>query len=511
MLAKTYSAALRGVEPFTVEIEVNASEQGERSAVIMVGLPDAAVRESRERVHSALTSSGFMHPFGTTTVNLAPADVKKEGSHFDLPIAVGMLAAINQLGNANLDHTMLAGELALDGSVRPMRGALACAMHARESGISTLIVPAANAHEAALVNGINVYGIAHLFDAVRHLTGESPLHPTVVDIRAYFAQGSQDAPDFADIKGQGLARRAVEVAAAGGHNVLLIGPPGTGKSMIAKRIPGILPPMTLDEALATTKLHSVAGKLEPGMPLLTLRPFRSPHHTISDAGLLGGQSTPQPGEVSLAHNGVLFLDEMPEFKRNVLEVLRQPLEDGAVTISRAAGSFTFPARFQLVAAMNPCPCGHHGSTVRQCRCSSTQISRYRSRLSGPLLDRIDMHIEVGALSEQELLSRPNGEASHIIRERVMRCRQVQIRRFADSATNCNAQMTPSELQEHCQLDPHGEQILRIAINDLNLSARAYDRILRVARTLADLDASKAITMGHISEAIQYRSLDRQLW
>ncbi|MFT5130617.1 MAG: magnesium chelatase family protein [Rhodothermales bacterium] len=511
MLAKTYSAALRGVEPFTVEIEINASEQGERCAVVMVGLPDAAVRESRERVHSALTSSGYMHPFGTTTVNLAPADVKKEGSHFDLPIAIGMMSAINQLGNANLNHSMIVGELALDGGVRPLRGALALALHAREAGISTLIVPAANAAEAAMVSGINVYGVAHLTDAVRHLKGESPLSPTVVDLRAYFAKGIDDVPDFADIKGQALARRAVEVAAAGGHNILLIGPPGTGKSMIAKRIPGILPHMTLDEALSTTKLHSIAGKLENDVPLLTLRPFRSPHHTISDAGLLGGQSNPQPGEVSLAHNGVLFLDEMPEFKRNVLEVLRQPLEDGAVTISRAAGSFTFPARFQLVAAMNPCPCGHHGSTVRQCRCSSPQIQRYRSRLSGPLLDRIDMHIEVGTLSEQELMSRPTGETSEVMRERVKRCREVQVRRFADSATNCNAQMSSSELQENCQLDPNGEQVLRIAINELNLSARAYDRILRVARTLADLESSKAITLGHVSEAIQYRSLDRQLW
>ena len=511
MLAKTFSATILGVDAISVEIEINASGSGEQAIVSMVGLPDAAVKESRERVRSALGACGYMHPFGYTTINLAPADIKKEGAAFDLPIAIGMIASVNQLDRSLLVDRMLIGELALDGKIRPIQGALPVAIHAKKSGMESLILPKSNAREAGIVKGIKVVGVDNLAEAVNYLKGTQPIPPIQVDINSYYKDELMSALDLGDIKGQEVVKRAMEVAAAGGHNILMIGPPGTGKTLIAQRLPSILPHMELEEALETTKIHSIAGVLRTERPLVVERPFRSPHHTISDAGLLGGQSNPQPGEVSLAHNGVLFLDELPEFKRSVLEVLRQPLESGDVTISRAAGSFTFPADFQLVAAMNPCPCGHYGSVQRQCRCTSPQIQRYRSRISGPLLDRIDIHIEVNPISEKELMSKPGGESSIPIRERVVKARDIQNERFSGTRTTCNANMPPREIQHYCDLDKACRQLLKIAINELNLSARAYDRILRIARTIADLETVPDIAAHHISEAIQYRSLDRQLW
>ncbi len=511
MLAKTYSAAIQGIEAIQVEIEINATGLGEETTVAIVGLPDAAVRESRERVRSALGASGFYHPFGHTTINLAPADLKKEGAAFDLPIAIGMIAAINQLSRSELDGKVIIGELALDGAIRPISGGLPVAIHARDHGMNTLILPVANAAEAGIVTGINVIGVEHLRQAVDFLRGEQQISPVQIDLDACYREPHDHDLDYADIKGQDFARRAMEVAAAGGHNVLMIGPPGTGKTLIAQRLPSILPMMSLDEALETTKIHSIAGILKNQHPLVVERPFRSPHHTISDAGLLGGQSNPRPGEVSLAHHGVLFLDELPEFKRTVLEVLRQPLESGEVTISRAVGSVTFPARFQLLAAMNPCPCGHYGSLQRECRCSPPQIQRYRSRISGPLLDRIDLHIEVNALSDKELMTQPQGESSARIRERVIQARHQQQQRFRNGHIRNNATMTPKELQRFCALDSGGQRLLKAAIAELNLSARAYDRILRVARTIADLVGAESIAEPHIGEAIQYRSLDRRLW
>jgi magnesium chelatase family protein len=511
MLAKAYSASIVGVDAFTVEIEVNATMGGESPVIAMVGLPDAAVRESRERVKSALSASNFGQPWGYTTINLAPADVKKEGAAFDLPIALGMMAAIGEFDTEILSQAMIVGELALDGTVRPVQGALPFALHAKQAGKKSLVLPAANAPEAAIVGDLEVVGIHSLIEAVNHLKGEQPITPVDIDVQAYYNDQRDATLDLADIKGQEMVKRALEVTAAGGHNMLLIGPPGSGKTIIAQRLPSILPLMELEEALETTKIHSIAGKLTGRDPLVVQRPFRSPHHTISDAGLLGGNTIPKPGEVSLAHNGVLFLDELPEFKRAVLEVLRQPLESGEVTISRAAGSFTFPANVQLIAAMNPCPCGHYGSTQRQCRCSPPIVQRYRSRISGPLLDRIDMHIEVAPLAQEELMAKPRGECSADIRERVVAARAVQKKRFEASNTRWNANMQPREIQDFCEPDEAGRKLLKMAITDLHLSARAYDRILRVARTLADLEATEQIGSHHISESVQYRTLDRQLW
>ena len=512
MLAKTWSSAIQGIEAYTVEVEVNATGAGQDPIVNIVGLPDTAVRESRERVWSAMAVNSFFPPRGRTTINLAPADVRKEGAAFDLPIALGMIAATNGFDRAALSETMIVGELALDGSVRPVKGALPIALHARECGLRNLFVPAENAEEAAVGGGVNVFAIRSLLEAVDYFRTGNGLVP--VDVRLddlYQRKAGEEAPDFADIKGQEVAKRALELAAAGGHNALLIGPPGTGKSMLASRLPSVLPDLTLAEALEVTKIHSIAGLTSADQALITDRPFRAPHHTVSDAGLIGGHSTPKPGEISLAHNGVLFLDELPEFRRNVLEVLRQPLETGEVTISRVQASCTFPSSFMLVAAMNPCPCGYYGSTRRQCRCTTAQIQHYRARISGPLLDRIDLHIEVGAISDEQLLRRPQGEPSAAIRERVCRARTRQAERFTGTSTRTNAKMTPRQMRDDCELDSSCQSLMRLAISDLDLSARAYDRILRLARTIADLEDAETINGDHLTEAIQYRTLDRQLW
>jgi len=514
LLFKALSAAVYGIDAELVEVEVDlaprAGDSQHETIVTVVGLPDLAVRESRERIRSAITNCGFFFPVYKTTINLAPADVKKEGSSFDLPIAVGILGANGELQREDLSDTLLVGELALDGRVRAIRGALPIAVAARRHKLKRLLLPSENACEAAVVGDLDVYPVKDLREVITLLNSDPLPAPLRVDTDELLSTADQYPIDFREVRGQLHAKRAVEVATAGGHNLLMVGPPGSGKTMLAKRIPTILPPITFEEALETTKIHSVAGFTD-ARGLLTVRPFRSPHHTISDAGLIGGGAIPRPGEVSLAHNGVLFLDELPEFERNVLEVLRQPLEDQKVTISRAAMSLTFPSSFMLVAAMNPCNCGFYGDPTRECKCTPPQIQRYISKISGPLLDRIDIHIDVPAVKVRELSAQESGESSTEIRARVVRARQLQQQRFAGERVYCNAQMPPRLIRKYCQLDAASQQMLERAIMKFGLSARAYDRILKVSRTIADLEDVEQITEQYISEAVQYRTLDRNFW
>lgn len=512
MLAKTYSAAVYGVDAFEVEIEVNSAKG--KPVIVVVGLPDTAVKESRDRVTTAVGNSGYRWPPGRTTINLAPADVKKEGPSFDLPIALGMISASQEVDIPNADHYCIVGELALTGQVRPVKGVLPIVIEARKRGRKAVIVPAENAREAAMVEGIDIFGVQNLRETYEFLLGETLLRPIREDVTQFFARHQSYDVDFSEVRGQHHVKRAIEVAVAGAHNLLMLGPPGSGKSMISKRVPTIMPPMTLEEAIESTKIHSISGLLlDPAQSFVATRPFRAPHHTISDAGLLGGSANPTPGEISMAHNGVLFLDELPEFRRQTLEVMRQPLEDGRVTISRAAGSMTFPAEFILVAAMNPCPCGYFGAGgKRECRCSPLQVERYRDRISGPLLDRIDIHVEVPAVQYREMSSNELAESSATIRLRVERAREVQQARFGGKAkVRTNARMSAKQIKTFCALGEEAEGMIKMAMTELNLSARAYDRILKVARTIADLDGAERIAANHIGEAIQYRTLDRNLW
>ena len=510
MLTKVYSAALHGADALEVEIEVNEGSGDPK--VVIVGLPDAAVKESKDRVTTAIANSGYRWPRGRTTINLAPADIKKEGPSFDLPIALGMLAIAHGRDLPKMSECCIAGELALTGAIRPVKGVLPIALEARRRGKAALVVAAENAEEASVVQGLSVHGVRNLRECFEFLDGRLQVPATVSDLDTVFHRNRSYEVDFADVKGQAAVKRALEVAVAGGHNLLVLGAPGAGKSMLAKRIPTVMPAMMLEEAIETTKIHSVCGLLAGEHNFVAVRPFRSPHHTISDVGLLGGSTNPTPGEVSLAHHGVLFLDELPEFKRSTLEVLRQPLEDGRVTISRAAGSLTFPADIMLVAAMNPCPCGFYGHPKRECRCSPGQVERYRQRISGPLLDRIDIHVEAPPVEYDELTSTGPAESSADIRKRVEKVRKRQSERFGNTLRPAlNARMQPKQMREFCQVSAACHELLKHAMDDLHLSARAHDRVLKVARTIADLADAENIAEDHLLEALQYRNLDRSVW
>lgn len=510
MLIKVFGAAVQGINATLITIEVNSSRG---CMFYLVGLPDSAVKESHQRIISALQVTGYKMPTSNIVINMAPADIRKEGSAYDLPLAIGILAANETISSEKLPHYLLMGELSLDGSIQPIKGALPIAIKAREEKFDGLIVPLQNAREAAVVNNLNVYGVTNIKEVIEFFNGKCELQPTIVNTREEFYTRQEEFEyDFADVKGQENVKRALEVAAAGGHNLIMIGAPGSGKSMMAKRLPSILPPLSLGESLETTKIHSVAGKLSRDTSLITKRPFRNPHHTISQSAMVGGGNFPQPGEISLAHNGVLFLDELPEFQRSVLEVLRQPLEDRRISISRVRCSIDYPASFTLIASMNPCPCGYYNHPIKACVCSPGQVQKYLNKISGPLLDRIDIQIEIVPVPFEEMANNHPAEPSSEIRKRVIKARQIQDTRFADQpGIYCNAQMTSKLLAQYTQPDNKGLTLLKNAMNRLNLSARAYDRILKVSRTIADLEGSEQILSAHLAEAISYRNLDRENW